>query len=144
MNLNTRFSMCVLCMLLYVTKNILSNKNALNRKKVEKALHTLREYHGDDRLAVNQTNILLEETKKNLILSFGLRKNMIFHNGDIKRRKPHNYMIYISEMYKNLSKKGTKSFSDSVKECGGLGMYQIIFLFLVNICAFTLSLNYSI
>ena len=143
--------MCILCMLLYLTKHIRTkhnNNNNNNNKRLNyskrqswSTFSSLREVEdgssrktsrSEGEVFLNQTDKLLEGAKRNLMLSIGVRKNMVHTSNQIRMRPLHNYMLYITEMYKNLSKNGLSSLDDGVGGCGrekgarkkrGLGEY---------------------
>ena len=161
MQFHQNLSMCIICMLLYLTKHICTkhstttdnNNNNHNRKSFSKrqswsTFNSLREVDDESErrtssraeMYINQTDRLLEGAKRNLMLSIGVRRNMVRISNQIRMRPLHNYMLYITEMYKNLSRNGLSSLSDEVGGCGmegtrkrGLGKSYSIHFFWVHL-----------
>lgn len=65
----------------------------------------------------NQTQALIRDTKDNLLRAFGLRESVLQKGKTIKKRKPHDFMVYVFKKYGSLFEKGIPTLANTVRGC---------------------------
>ena len=103
-------------------------KDGVTRRKDRvNALFNLKEINSPNDQNASLTNIAIRKIRENLIKSLGLRKINLKPSHHSKKRSPHNYMLYIYNIYKiderkDVFKNGVASLSDTIRGCTDIGM----------------------
>lgn len=75
----------------------------------------------------NQTQALIRDTKDNLLRAFGLRESVLQKGKTIKKRKPHDFMVYVFKKYGSLFEKGIPTLANTVRGCVDIGKFDCSF-----------------